>query len=68
MFNQIFENIEGIEIYPIISFVIFFLFFIAVTVWIFRMDKSYVKQMEVIPLDEDSNINKDPEKESYVKK
>lgn len=62
MYKQILEGIEGIEIYPLISFIIFFLFFIAVTIWIFRMDKSYVKQMERLPLDAGIKIKKDTDK------
>jgi cbb3-type cytochrome oxidase subunit 3 len=62
MYKQILEGIEGIEIYPLISFIIFFLFFIAVTIWIFRMDKNYVKEMEMLPLGADTKANIDSEK------
>jgi cbb3-type cytochrome oxidase subunit 3 len=66
MFNQIFENIEGIEIYPLISLMIFFLFFIVVAVWIIKMNKSYVRKMEMLPLDDDIQNNKYHKEESYV--
>lgn len=66
MFNRIFENIEGIEIYPLISLVIFFLFFLGVAVWIIKMNKSYVRKMEMLPLDEDMQNNKFHNEESYV--
>jgi cbb3-type cytochrome oxidase subunit 3 len=66
MFNQIFENIEGIEIYPLISLAIFFLFFIGVAVWMFKLDKSYVSKMEMLPLDADTQNKKLHKEESYV--
>ncbi len=45
------ESIIGIEIYPIISFLIFFLFFIGVGIYVFTMRKQDVKEFENIPLD-----------------
>ncbi len=46
------DTISGIEIYPILSFVIFFLFFAAVTWWVFTSDKQYLKNSENIPLND----------------
>ncbi|MCI5059156.1 MAG: CcoQ/FixQ family Cbb3-type cytochrome c oxidase assembly chaperone [Flavobacteriales bacterium] len=45
------ELITGIEIFPIISFLIFFLFFIVVGIWVFTARKSYIDEMKNIPLD-----------------
>lgn len=44
------ENISGIEIYPIISFVIFSVFFLAVLAWVLRMSKSDINDMKNIPI------------------
>ncbi|MCB9364940.1 MAG: CcoQ/FixQ family Cbb3-type cytochrome c oxidase assembly chaperone [Flavobacteriales bacterium] len=44
------ETIDGIAIFPIISFVIFFSFFIGLLVWVFRTDKSYINHVENLPL------------------
>ncbi|MGK7389976.1 MAG: CcoQ/FixQ family Cbb3-type cytochrome c oxidase assembly chaperone [Candidatus Cyclobacteriaceae bacterium M2_1C_046] len=44
------DTIVGIEIFPLISFVIFFLFFVLMTIWIIRMDKGEVKRISEIPL------------------
>jgi len=56
MFSNYLSSIEGISIFPIISLLIFIAAFIFMIIWIFRVDASYVKQMENLPLDrEDEN-------------
>lgn len=47
------ESIAGVEIYPIISFLIFFIFFIAVTWYVIRLDKSYIDEITHYPIDEE---------------
>jgi cytochrome c oxidase cbb3-type subunit IV len=51
------SSIGGIEIYPMISFIIFFLFFIGVTVWVFKTDKRFFKKMGDLPLDNNTDFN-----------
>lgn len=58
MYKELLQSIEGIEIYPIISLFIFIALFIGVVIWIVRMDKKYVKEMESLPLQNDDDINK----------
>jgi len=48
-------TISGIEIYPILSFLIFFLFFIVATWLILRADKEHIKKMANLPLDNDNS-------------
>ncbi|MFN2261128.1 MAG: CcoQ/FixQ family Cbb3-type cytochrome c oxidase assembly chaperone [Psychroflexus sp.] len=50
------ETIEGIEIYPIISLLIFFLFFVGLFWWVFTAKKDYVEKVSQIPL-ENQNEN-----------
>ncbi len=50
--KQYAEKITGVEIYPIISMLIFFLFFIALLWFVKRMDKASVKMLSNIPLDD----------------
>ena len=50
------ESMEGIEIYPIISLIIFFCFFVALFWWVFTAKKDYIKAVSDIPLD---NQNED---------
>lgn len=47
------ETIDGIEIFPIISFVIFFSFFVALLFWVYKIDKSYINHIEKLPFEED---------------
>lgn len=46
------ETIAGIEIYPLISFIIFFSFFIGLLAWVIFMKKSYIAELEQLPLTE----------------
>lgn len=45
------ESIEGIEIYPIISLLIFFIFFLVLFLWVFTAKKNYIEAVSKIPLD-----------------
>ena len=51
------ESIAGVQIYPIIAFIIFFLFFLAVTLYVIRMDKSYIREVSNYALDGDQDDN-----------
>ncbi len=59
MFKHYFENIEGIDIYPIISLLIFFIFFVLLFIWVIRVDKQYIKDMEDLPLDHKQSNQKE---------
>lgn len=48
-------TIDGIEIYPIISLSIFFVFFIALFWWVFTAKKEYIKEVSEFPLDNGEN-------------
>lgn len=49
-------SIGHIEIFPVISFIIFFVFFLAVLWLVVRSDKKFISKMENLPL-EDSAKN-----------
>ncbi|AFH48434.1 Hypothetical protein IALB_0722 [Ignavibacterium album JCM 16511] len=55
MYKEILQSIEGVEIYPIISLIVFVLFFIVVTIRLFRMDKNYINKMKQLPLNNEEN-------------
>lgn len=55
MFKHYFEIIDGIDIYPVISLLIFFLFFISVTAYLFLVDKKYLREMSSLPLDKNES-------------
>lgn len=48
-------SIEGIDIYPMISLLIFFLFFVAVLYYVKNMDKKSVAEISALPLDLEGN-------------
>jgi cbb3-type cytochrome oxidase subunit 3 len=50
------ESITGIEIFPLISFVIFFLFFLGLLLYVYTADKKQIAEIANLPLDpEDEN-------------
>ncbi|KQB42174.1 cytochrome C oxidase subunit IV [Flavobacterium sp. L1I52] len=53
MFEQIKHNMEtiaGVAIYPIVSLLIFFFFFMGLALWVFTYKKDKIKEMSQIPL------------------
>lgn len=51
------DSIMGIEIYPMISLLIFFIFFTILILWVVRSDKGYNARMASVPL-EDNEADK----------
>jgi cbb3-type cytochrome oxidase subunit 3 len=49
------ESITGIEIYPMISLLIFFTFFVLLFWWVFTAKKEYIHALSEMPLDNDKN-------------
>lgn len=47
------ESITGIGIYPLLSLMIFFLFFAGVAVYVARANKFYMDRLKNIPLDKE---------------
>ncbi len=45
------DSISGIEIYPIISLLIFFSFFVVLFLWVFTAKKEYIESVSNLPLD-----------------
>ncbi len=48
------ETIAGVEIYPIISLLIVFGFFVVLFWWVFTAKKDYISKVSNIPLDTDN--------------
>lgn len=49
-FSSYLEQISGVSIYPIISLVMFVVFFTGVMIWIYSIDKKEIEHMENLPL------------------
>lgn len=45
------DSIAGIEIFPIISLLIFFTFFVGLFYWVFTAKKDYINEVSDMPLD-----------------
>lgn len=50
-------GIDGVAIYPIISLLIFALFFAIVITYVIRMKKTRIDELSALPLEEDSTTN-----------
>ncbi len=46
------ETIAGVEIYPILSLLIFFIFFVGLGVWAFSYKNDKIKELSEIPLND----------------
>ncbi|MBK0368465.1 CcoQ/FixQ family Cbb3-type cytochrome c oxidase assembly chaperone [Flavobacterium agrisoli] len=55
MFEQIKHNMEtiaGVAIYPVLSLLIFFIFFVCLGFWVFSYKKEKIEEMSQIPLND----------------
>lgn len=48
------ENIDDVQIYPMISLLIFFVFFVILFWWVFTAKKSHIEEVSNIPLNDDT--------------
>ena len=53
MKKDILSSIENIEMYPIISLLIFVIFFIGMFIWVIKVDKKYIDHMKEMPLNDE---------------
>ncbi len=53
----IMSSSDGFEIFPIISLLIFFLFFVGLFWWVFGYKKESINEMNNIPFDDDDENN-----------
>jgi len=51
------SSIEGIEIYPVISLLIFFIFFALLISWVLTAKKEHVEEMSKIPFESSKEID-----------
>ncbi|WP_143960796.1 cbb3-type cytochrome oxidase subunit 3 [Litoribacter populi] len=56
--KQHMDSIIGIEIYPMISLLIFFIFFTTLILWAFYTKKEFFNGIANLPLDEDETTPK----------
>ncbi len=63
MYKDVLRSIENIEIMPLISLLVFMLFFIGMFLWVIRVDKKYVDHMKSLPFNDKKDKTTDHEKE-----
>ena len=51
------ESIDGIATYPIISLLIFFIFFALLFWWVFTASRKHIKEMSELPLENNQPKN-----------
>jgi hypothetical protein len=54
MIRNVLTHMDGIEVYGLISILLFFFFFAGTLVWAFRLNRHHLDAMGRIPLDETS--------------
>ncbi len=62
MYKNVLQSIDNIAIWPVISFVIFFAFFLCLLIWVFTVDKKFVARMEQLPFENKNENNNTAEK------
>lgn len=55
MYKNVLQSIAGVDIYPIISLVIFVSFFVGMLIYVIRVPKKLVSHMSSLPLDSTNN-------------
>lgn len=59
MYNNALQNIDNVAIWPVISFVIFFLFFLCLAWGVIRKDRTFIERMKHMPLDKEAASTSD---------
>ncbi len=52
MYKEILQSIDNIQVWPVISFVIFFVFFLGLLWWAITVDRTFIRHMSEMPLDD----------------
>lgn len=57
MYKYVLRSIEGVDIYPVISLIIFFGFFVGLLWWVYRKDGSYFNAQSDLPFRDDQKAD-----------
>lgn len=55
MYKDVLSRIEGVDLFPLISLVIFFTFFVLLIAWVIRLNRGYIDTMANMPLEDDES-------------
>lgn len=53
-------SIDGVEVYPIVSLLVFFIFFVVLGWYVFTMNKKHIEKMKQVPLEKDHETEFNP--------
>jgi beta-lactam-binding protein with PASTA domain len=62
MYKEVLQSIDHVAIWPVISFVIFFLFFLMLLWWTFTANTVFMKEMAQKPLEDAASDHKNTTK------
>ncbi|WP_297333401.1 CcoQ/FixQ family Cbb3-type cytochrome c oxidase assembly chaperone [Flavobacterium sp.] len=51
------ESISGVEVYPILSLLIFFFFFVGLYTWVYTYRKEKISEMSQLPFSDEEGSN-----------
>jgi len=57
MYKEVLRTIVGIEIFPVLSLVIFLTVFMVMLVWVLRMDRVRLETYASLPLGDDAVVS-----------
>ena len=49
MYKEVLQQSENMAVWPAVSFVIFFLFFLCLLLWVMTVDNNFIKYMKEMP-------------------
>lgn len=62
--SHILSSISGIASFPTLALLLFLTLFVAIVIWVIKLDKQFIVLMSNIPLDSNSPDSKDCEDEN----
>lgn len=65
-FSSYLESITGVGIFPLLSLLMFVIFFTVITLWALRAEKNMIDTMKQLPLDSEDNQTADNNKSDRV--
>jgi cytochrome c oxidase cbb3-type subunit 4 len=54
MYKEVLSGINNISIYPVLSFGVFFIFFLIIGVWVLKSKKNQFDSVSNIPLEDEN--------------
>lgn len=58
MYKDVLRSIDGIAIFPVISLIIFVIFFAVLIIYVLKVDKKFIKKMKDMPLSDKETTKK----------